>query len=147
MDCWEIDPRFDTSDNAEVLGFLRRARPSAHSDVAEELLRSANRLAGVTHYCPDPVNHAFVALHLANFSILGLAYGQSKLAYRLPENRIEQAIQEGALQASELGRGWLFFEPWSIKPLQESRRRLAQWCAIAVAGAQDTADSLHSPPT
>lgn len=136
MTSWQIDPRFETPENAEVLDFLRRVGPSAHSDVAEELIRSADRLSGVSHYCPNPRNYAFVILHLPNFSIIGLAYGQSTLAYRLPESRIAQATQERASRASELGQGWFFFEPWSNnEPLRESRRRLAHWCAIAAAAA------------
>ena len=107
-------------------------RPSAHSDVAEALIRSADQLDGVSHYCPDPASYAFVVLHQSNLVIFGLAYGQSRLAYRLPEDQIEQAVEEGASRATKLGEGWVLFEPWpSNEKLEASRRKLARWCAIA----------------
>jgi hypothetical protein len=113
--------------------------PSAHSDVADELIRSARSLAGVSHYCPDPNRYAFVLLHLQDFSIFGLAYGQSVLGYRLPEGRIAEALHEGGSPALELGRSWVVFKPWSnYEPLEASRRRLARWCAIGMGFAPDT---------
>lgn len=75
MHRWEIDGRFDITTNAGVLEFLRRTMPSAHSDVAEELRRSASGLDRVFNYCPDPRRYAFVLHHLADFSIIGVAYG------------------------------------------------------------------------
>lgn len=136
MGRFEIDPRFEVTANAPVLEFLRRTMPSAHSDVAGELSRSAKGLDGVSFYCPDPGRYAFVLLHLTDFSVVGLAYGQSRLVYRLPNVRIREAIEDGGLAATELGPCWIFFPPWSNdEPLQQSRRRLARWCSIAVGRA------------
>ena len=132
MPDWKIDTRFAIPANHDVLAFLGQTMPSAHSDVAEELLRSATGLVGVSHYCPDPDRYAFVLLHLEDSSIIGLAYGQWQLAYRLAEDRIAEALGEGASRASELGRNWIFVDPWpSGEPLRESRRRLAQCCSLA----------------
>ena len=54
MSGWSIDERLDTAANADVLRYLRRESPSAHSDVAEALGRAAAGLSRVRSYCPDP---------------------------------------------------------------------------------------------
>jgi hypothetical protein len=142
MSTWKIDRRFDTPQNAQVLAFLRADNPSAHSDVAEELLRSAEGMAGVEPYSPDRPRCAFVMLHLEDSTIIGLAYGQSGLAYRLPDSRIAEAGRAGAQPAEGLGSNWFLLEPWSdTETLQESRRRLAHWCRVA-AGATHQEDSV-----
>ena len=71
MISWTIDRRFVTPANADVLRFLRQGNPSAHSEVAEELIRSGASLPGVHHYCPDPARDAFVVLHLEDPTIVG----------------------------------------------------------------------------
>ncbi|MBW2236704.1 MAG: hypothetical protein JRG85_15055 [Deltaproteobacteria bacterium] len=89
-------------------------------------------MAGVDHYCPDLPHYAFVVLHLEDSAIIGLAYGQSGLAYRLPDSRIAEAARAGAQPAEGLGSNWFLLEPWSdTETLQESRRRLAHWCRVA----------------
>ena len=80
--------------------------PSEQSDVADELIQSAGGLTGVSHYCPDLSRYAFVLLQIQDFSIFGLAYGQSGLTYRLPERRIADALGEGGSMALELRRNW-----------------------------------------
>ena len=132
MSNWKIDTRFDIPENASVLGFLRDSNPSAHSDVAEELMRSAEGIPGIAHHCPDSQHYAFVVLHLKDSTIIGLAYGQSALAYRLPDHRHAEACEQRGWPAEELGLGWVRFEPWSdAESLQQSRRRLAHWCSVA----------------
>ena len=133
MPDWKIDNRFATTANADVLSFLRANNPSAHSDVAEELRRSAEGVPGVCHYCPDSERYAFVVLHLADSTIIGLAYGQSALAFSLPGHLHADARERGGWPAEELGAGWIRFRPWSDnETLVESRRRLARWCRVAV---------------
>jgi hypothetical protein len=135
MISWTIDRRFVTPANADVLRFLRQGNPSAHSDVAEELIRSGASLPGVHHYCPDPARYAFVVLHLEDATIVGLAFGQSTLALHLPELRVAEAVRDGGTVAPELGPTWVRFEPWANhEPLAESRRRLTRWCAVAAGG-------------
>jgi hypothetical protein len=127
---WVIDERFRTAANASVLSFLRLGNPSAHSDVAEALTLAAAGVPSVRS--PDPTRYAFVALHLDDLTIVGLAFGQSGLAFRLPEDRVREAIQEGGALAVEIDSTWVRFEPWTNRePLAESRRRLARWCAVA----------------
>jgi len=132
MGGWNIDRRFDTAANASVLAFLRRTMPSAHTDVADELIRSARGLAGVRSWCPDPARYAFVVLHVADGTIFGLAYGQSSLGFRLSEERGGEAAADGGRAADEIGPGWVRFEPWTgHETLETSRRRLARWCSLA----------------
>ncbi len=135
---WDLDPDLDTPQNAGVLAFLRRVSPSAHSDVAEALIRSAADLPEVSSYCPDLARYAFVALRLPDARIIGLAWGQSALAYRLDAAGLEQALREGASVAPELGEHWARFDPWPVaQTLDESRRRLARWCARAAGRPGD----------
>jgi hypothetical protein len=130
---WVIRDKFRTPSNAEVLRYLRNT--SAHSDVAEELTRAGATVSGVRSYCPDPASYAFVALHLDDFTIIGLAFGQSGLAFCVPEERVQEAIRDGGAVAVELGPTWVRFEPWSNhETLAQSRERLAGWCAVAAGG-------------
>jgi hypothetical protein len=132
MAVWVIDEKFCIDANAAVLSFLRRRNPSAHSDVAEELSRAGASVPGVRSYCPDPAGYAFVALHLGDLTIIGLAFGQSGLAFRLPEDRVPEAIRDGGVVAAELGPAWVRFQPWTDREtLAGSRQRLARWCAVA----------------
>ena len=138
MPDWKIDNRFNTLENAEVVAFLRATNPSAHSDVAEELRRSAEGVPGVSHYCPDSKSYAFVVLHLEDSTIIGLAYGQSALAFRLPGHMHAEACEQGGWIAAEVGPAWIRINPWSdAETLDESRRRLAHWCRVA-AGEQNS---------
>jgi hypothetical protein len=132
MAAWVIDERFCTDANAEVLSFLRQGNPSAHSDVAEELTRAGARVTGIRSYCPDPARYAFVALHLEDLTIVGLAFGMSGLAFRLPEDQVPQALRDWGAVAVELGPRWVRFAPWTdLETLAQSRHRLARWCAVA----------------
>lgn len=135
MSKWTVDPRFHTPANSSVLRFIHREQPSAHSDVADELIRAAAGVAGLHHYCPDPSRYAFFALHLDDLTIVGLAFGQSGIAFRLPKSQVDEAIRDRGVVSPELGDGWIRFDPWPVdEKLAESRRRLARWCAVAAGG-------------
>jgi hypothetical protein len=133
MAAWVIRDKFRTPPNAEILRHLRNT--SAHSDVAEELTRAGATVSGVRSYCPDPARYAFVVLHLDDFTIIGLAFGQSGPAFRVPEERVQEGVRDGGALAVELGPMWVRFEPWSNhETLAQSRERLARWCAVAAGG-------------
>ena len=133
---WTIDDRLDTPANADLMRYLRREHPSAHSDVAEALTAAAAGVAGVQTYCPDRDAYAFVALHLEDFTVIGPAFGMSGLALLIPEAARGDALRDGGAHAPDLGPGWVRFEPWGeAEALAESRARLARWCAVA-AGAR-----------
>jgi hypothetical protein len=135
MAAWVIDQRFCTDVNAVVLSFLQQGKVSAHSDVADELTRAGAGLPRVRLYCPDPARYAFVALHLDDLTFVGLAFGQSGLAFRLPQHRVQEALGDGGALAVELGPTWVRFAPWTDhETLAQSRQRLARWCAVAAGG-------------
>ena len=50
---WQLPSYLVRSSNAAVTRFLEQTSPSAHSDVVDELLLSADGLVGVSSYCPD----------------------------------------------------------------------------------------------
>lgn len=82
--------------------------------------------------------YAFVVLHLEDATIIGLAYGQSGLVFRVPGDRLAEARRQGGRLSEELGPGWVSFEPWTdAESLEESRRRLARWCRIAAGQPHD----------
>jgi len=148
MSGWRIEGRFDVPANAEVLAFLRRAQPSAHSDVADELSSSARFLRGVRTWCPDPARYAFVVLHVEDGTILAVAWGQAALAYRLPPARLDEARADGGLATGvpELGEEWTRFEPWrSGETLEATRARLARWCGVAAEHALEGTGRSERP--
>ena len=134
MSSWIIDEAFHTDANAEILRFIRQANPSAHSDVADELTRAGAGTPGVRPYCPDYARYAFVALHLQDLTIVGIAFGTSGLAFRLPESRVAEALEDGGVIAVEIGLRWIRFAPWTDhETLAQSRRRLSRWCAVSAS--------------
>ena len=136
MTAWIIDERFQTETNTSVLRFLGQENPSAHSDVADELMRAGAGVPGVRSYCPDSARYAFVVLHRKDLTIVGLAFGMAELAFRLPEDRISEAVRAGGAIASEIGPGWIRFDPWTNREtLAQTRERLAFWCSIAAGRA------------
>ncbi len=132
MVAWTIDGRFDVEANADVMRFLRARMPSAHSDVADELVRAAADVPALHAYCPDTAAYAFFLLHRDDDTIVGLAWGQSGLAFRLPGERLEEALRDGGRVADELGPDWVRLVCWTDhETLAESRARLARWCRVA----------------
>ena len=96
-----------------------------------KLLQCLNIQTGGIEYLAEGIVE-FVALHLDDFSIVGLAFGMSGLAFRLPEESIPEALRDGGAIAVELGPTWVRFEPWTDREtLAQSRERLARWCAAA----------------
>lgn len=126
-----IPVAFDTEQNTDVVAFLRRENPSAHSDIDEELGYAVSGLP-LQSFSPDRAQYAFVAWCLDNHTIVALAFGMNAIAFRLPESRISDAVRDGARIASEIGSGWVCFNPWKMKASVPDRRRvLASWCATA----------------
>ena len=48
------DPRFQIADNADVIEFIRRVNPFAHSDVGSMLFDLGKEIPGAHAYCPVP---------------------------------------------------------------------------------------------
>jgi hypothetical protein len=132
---WTIDPAFETEATRAVLAFLRRANPSAHSDVAGELALAAQGAPDAHTYCPDSRRYAFVAVHLEDHTIVGLAFGMDRVAFRLPSASGADACRDGGAPCTDIGPDWVVFAAFTDEPLRESRRRLGRWCRRALAAA------------
>jgi len=125
---WTIDKRFRIPANKEILAFLERTHPSAHSDISSALLASAKGLGGVRWYCPDTHAYAWMALHTSEQRIFALALGMNTLAFRLPPEPSQEAIGSGGEAAPEMGDGWVRFQlGWNAD--------LSRWCKAALAAA------------
>lgn len=129
---WELPARLGLPANSRVLDFLREARPSAHSDVAEVLIRTAGHVGGVRCYCPDPARYAYVIAYRSDARIIGLAFGVSGLAFRLPGCCVQAALRAGGTLEPRLGSDWVRFAPWvEGESGSETLGRLADWCRLA----------------
>ena len=116
---WQLPSYLVRSSNAAVTRFLEQTSPSAHSDVADELLLSADGLAGVSSYCPDFQNYAFLVVHTADNQIFGLAYGMKRLCYQVPSGFSAEVEADGGQVLAEIGFGWFV----SIHSILISERR------------------------
>ena len=124
---WTIDDKFRTDANADIVGFILKSKNlSAHDEVAEALTVSATGLKGVLRYCPDVHNYAYFVLHTSAGRIFAIAFGQSGLAYRIPDERAWEAFFEGCRACDEIGPGWIMVKPWGVLAPDASK-----WCAAA----------------
>jgi len=128
------DERFKTDDNRDVIEFIRRTNPFAHSDVGDRLIRLGQAIARAHHYSPSFASYAYVVLHTESCRIFGIAYGQRGLAFRMPEALVTEALADGARPCPEIGPGWVAFDPWPVDiPTAETLQRLQRWCERAFA--------------
>jgi hypothetical protein len=126
------DPRFDIPHNADVLAFVRRANPFAHSDVGSLLLVLGKGVAGSHAYMPSFRDCAYVVLHDDAWSIFAIAFGQRGLAFRLAPSSVAAALADGGAVAPQIGSDWVSFEPWDVGvPTDVLRARLERWCSRA----------------
>ncbi len=128
------DPRFSTAENSDVLAFVRRTNPFAHSDVGSVLLSLGKAIPGAHAYCPSFKSCAYVVLHSESSRIFAIAYGQRGLAFRLAPASRERALADGGTAAAEIGPDWVAFAAWGSA---EQRTRLERWSAQAMADALD----------
>lgn len=129
---WSLDPRLEIPENRDVLAFIRGHDPSAHSDVADALVTAAVDLPGVRSYCPDAHAYAYVALHTTAWRVFGLAFGQTGLVFRLPENVHGDAFADRGTLDADIGREWVAFQPFPVdERTQVTRARLRRWCKTA----------------
>ena len=102
---WQLPSYLVRSSNAAVTRFLESTSPSAHSDVADELLLSTDGLVGVKSHCPYVNNYSYVVLHTANNQIFGLAYGMKRLWYQVPSGFSAEVDGNGGQVLAEIGSG------------------------------------------
>ncbi len=137
---WQLPSYLVRSSNAAITRFLEQTSPSAHSDVADELLLSADGLAGVSSYCPDFQNSAFLVVHTADNQIFGLAYGMKRLCYQVPSGFSAEVEADGGQVLAEIGFGWVCFNPFdSDQRTEELRKKGKKWCRIAYEHALEMA--------
>lgn len=130
------DPRFDLAENADVLAFIRRANPFAHTDVGSLLFALARAIPGAGAYCPAPASCAYVVLHTGADRIVAIAYGQRGLAFRLPAALHAAALADGGALAPEIGPDWVRFDPWDLRRTNAQRDPwLRRWAEQAVEHA------------
>lgn len=138
------DPRFLVAPNEDVIEFIRRANPFAHSDVGSLLLDLGKSTPGALAYCPAFRSFAYVVLHTSADRIFAIAYGQREIAFRLPDADREGAFADGGVPAPPIGRDWIAFDPWSRGANSTARARLGRWCTRALAFATGAASA--EPP-
>jgi len=130
------DPRFRVVANEDVLEFVRRTNPFAHSDVGSLLLELGKWVAGARAYSPSYRQYAYVVLHTDAWRIFAIAFGQRGLAFRLTAISRAEALGEGGVAAPAIGPDWVAFDPWDVSTRTgDVRIRLQRWCAQAFADA------------
>jgi hypothetical protein len=127
-----LKTRFNRPENGEVIRYLETHHPSAHSDVASELLDAAKGLPHLHWYCPDKWSYAYVFLHTPSGIIYGLAVGMRTLLFRLPQEGIPTALSEGGELCKELGPEWVSFCPFHPDiPRARMQAQMRRWCEAA----------------
>jgi hypothetical protein len=127
------DPRFIVDDNADVIEFIRRVNPFAHSDVGSVLFELGKETPGAHAYCPVPSACSYVVLHTDVNRIFAIAFGMSGLAFRLAPDDEAAALTDGGAHARDIGMGWVRFEPWGQDSRTATDVRLRRWCTRACA--------------
>jgi hypothetical protein len=125
------DGRFFTPENADVLAFIRRANPFAHTDVGTVVFECARTIGGAGAYCPSPKSCAYVVLHTASQRIVAIAYGQRGLAVRLGATAHAEAIAAGR-PSSAIGADWVEIDPWPASRAP-GQRSACEWMQRAYA--------------
>jgi hypothetical protein len=131
------DPRFFIPDNDDVLGFIRRANPFAHSDVGTVLFDLGKQI-GASAYCPSVKSCAYVVLHTAANRIFAIAYGQRGLAFRFIGDTYAAALAGGGAAAPAVGREWVAFDPWAARSSNGSPD-LSHWARRSYANMVESA--------
>jgi len=131
-DTTALKTRFNRPENDAVIRYLETHHPSAHSDIASELLDAAQGLPHRHWYCPDKWSYAYVFLHTPSGTVYGLAVGMRTLLFRLPQAEMLAALAEGGEAYKELGPEWVSFYPFHPDiPRAQIQARMKHWCAAA----------------
>jgi len=119
-------------ENRDVIEFIRRTNPYAHSDVGDFLIRCARTLEGVSYYSPSFASCFYVFLHTKTNRIFAMAFGQRGLAFRLPHTRIPEALSDRGVSTPDIGEDWVQFNPWEVdEPTSTTVSHIQRWCEIA----------------
>src|SRR5262249_39327154 len=124
-------PRFAIDDNADVMEFIRRVNPFAHSDVGSLLFELGKETDGAYAYCPVPSVYSYVVLHTAESRIFAIAFVMRALAFRLAGDDEAAALSDAGIRAMDIGAEWVRFERWGREPNAVTHARLSRWCSRA----------------
>ena len=128
----EFSGLLDRSENESMISFLKLHQPSAHGDMVDLLVRSAEDLSPVQFYCPDTDNHAYYIAHTANGVMFAAAIGMSALMYRLPKQAVSGALVKGGEIINDIGSNWVSFNPFWPEQAQNSKLdEMKHWCKLA----------------
>jgi len=130
------DERFKIPANADVIDYIARANPFAHSDLGQRLIDLKGGLSEATVYSPSFKACAYVVLHNPANVIFALAADMRDLSFRLPLAMHEEIRARGGAKPSRIGGEWLdlaAFPPGGQTPAGE--QRLADYCAAALRHA------------
>ena len=126
----------ELAENLEISTYLETERPSAHSDLADELFHAAKGLP-CRWFCPDTPAYAFALLHTSRGVAFAVAVGMNDLLVRLPEPLAEEARKASGRSFPPLRSEWVSFRPFAFpKTTTTSRRELERWFAKACTFAQ-----------
>ena len=132
----EFQGVLDRPENETIIQFLKQYQPSAHSDVVDLLVVSADQLE-VEFYCPDTDNHAYYLAHTHQGVVCGAAIGLSALMYRLPNQAISGALTKGGEIIKDIGDNWVSFNPfWPEQDKQQAIKDMQHWCRLSCHYAQ-----------
>ena len=129
------DERFFIAANEDVMAFVRRTNPSAHTDVGALLLELSKETPGARAYCPSFRSLAYVVLHTEADVIFAIAYRMRGLAFRLAADAQADALADGGTPVPDIGAGWVSFPPWDGSTPPVARERVRRWCARALSDA------------
>jgi hypothetical protein len=90
--------------NAPVLGHVNDL--SAHSDIAEPLLKAVKPLGDAQVFCPDAHEYRYVVVS-TNGIIFGLAVGMNWIGFQLDSRMKLRALATGAKAYPECGEDWV----------------------------------------
>ncbi len=93
--------------NASILRFL--TPQSAHTDVAEALIKAIQPLGDVQQFCPNPSRCLFFCVSTLG-TVFAFAVGQRTLGFRLDDRMKERALRSGASPLPDCGAEWVTFE-------------------------------------
>ena len=81
----EFEGLLNKPENMDMITFLKQHQPSAHTDIVDLLIKSAENLPDVHFYCPDTDNHAYYVAHTSDGIMFAAAIGMSGLMFKLPK--------------------------------------------------------------
>src|SRR4051794_34844837 len=92
--------------NEAICRYILANNPSAHSDIVEELNKSAALLPEHKSYCPNSPNFAYVILFTDSDKIFAAAFGMNVLLFNLPGEELARAFTDKGKEFADLPDEW-----------------------------------------